>query len=128
MVSTQHPADTIVYPEEDGKVSESAKHYKQGQRLTGALDAYFSARADVFVGGNLFVFYQQGDPTKVFSPDVMVVFGVRPRPIEERGNFKLWEEGVVPTVIIELTSKSTWGDDIANKRDLYANLGLREYY
>ncbi len=128
MVRIHHSSDTIVYPEEDDQVSESPKHYAQGMLLFSMLRAFFAARADVFVGGNFFVYYQEGDPKRCFSPDIMVVLGVRPRPIEERGSYKLWEEGVLPTVIIELTSERTRSLDTGYKRDLYAALGVREYY
>ena len=128
MAIQQHPPGKIVYPEEDGKVSESAKHYKQAMQLILALDAFFAPRADVFVGGNLFVYYREGQPKKCFSPDVMVAVGVPARPLEERGSFRMWEEGVPPTVIMELTSSSTRQDDTLRKPSLYATLGVREYY
>ena len=128
MATSPRQADPIYYPEEDGKASESAKHYKQAMHLIQALDAFFAPRADVFVGGNLFVYYREGDPKRCFSPDVLVAFGVRPRPIEERGSFRMWEEGVGPTVIVELTSASTRQEDLVRKPQLYATLGVREYY
>jgi len=128
MTTTPHAAGAIYYPEEDGKVSESTKHYKQGADLFTALRAFFASRPDVFVGGNLFVYYQEGQPKKNFSPDVMVAFGVRPRPDEERGSYRIWEEGVSPAVIIELTSTSTRQQDTIRKPHLYATLGVREYY
>jgi Uma2 family endonuclease len=109
-------------------VSESTKHYMQGVYLFDSLHAFFADRSDVFVGGNLFVYYHEGQPKECFSPDVMVALGVRPRPVEERGSYRLWEEGVPPTVIIELTSLSTRRDDTVRKVSLYAALGVREYY
>ncbi len=128
MVSTQRRPGEIIYPEEDGKVSESDKHYKQAMRLIGELEAFFAADPTVFVGGNLFVYYREGDPKQCFSPDVMVVRGVRPRTSAERGSFRVWEEGALPAVIIELTSGATRRDDTVRKPDLYAALGVPEYY
>src|SRR5215212_11591913 len=83
MVTTQPQPGSIYYPEEDDQVTESAKHAVQYANLLSALRMFFQPRADVFVGGNNFVYYQEGDPQKCFSPDIFVVFGVRPRPIEE---------------------------------------------
>jgi Uma2 family endonuclease len=128
MALSQRPAGKIVYPEQDGKVSESTKHYMQGAYLFDSLHAFFADRSDVFVGGNLFVYYHEGEPKECFSPGVLVALGVRPRPVEERGSYRLWEEGVPPTVIIELTSLSTRRDDTVRKVRLYASLGVREYY
>ncbi len=128
MVSTQRRADEVIYPEEDGKVSESDKHYTQAMDLITGLRVFFKTDPTVFVGGNLFVYYREGDPKQCFSPDVMVVPGVRPRPSAERASFRVWEEGALPRVIIELTSGSTRREDILRKPELYAGLGVPEYY
>ncbi len=128
MVSTQRSAAAVVYPEEDGKVSESDKHYKQAMRLISELETFFADDPSVFVGGNLFAYYREGDPKQCFSPDVMVVRGVRPRPSAERGSYRVWEEGALPPVIIELTSGSTRREDTMRKPDLYVTLGVPEYY
>jgi Uma2 family endonuclease len=128
MVTTHRQPGEIYYPEEDGKVSESAKHLEQMLQLIAALQSWFAQRADVFVGGNLFVYYRQGEPGKCFSPDVLVAKGVRSRPIEERGSYRVWEEGVVPQVLIELTSESTRQVDTIRKPRQYAALGVHEYF
>lgn len=41
-----------------------------------ALDSYFQDNANVYVSGNLFIYYEQGNPKAVVAPDVFVVFGV----------------------------------------------------
>src|SRR6476469_1981617 len=128
MITTQPQPGSIYYPEEDDQVTESAKHSVQYANLLSALRMFFQPRTDVFVGGNNFVYYQDGDPKKCFSPDIFVVFGVRPRPIEERGSFRIWEEGAAPTVIIGLTSASTRRVDTVQKPRQYETLGVREYY
>jgi hypothetical protein len=56
---------------------------------------------------------------------VFVVKGVRKGL---RRTYKLWEEGVAPCVVIEMTSRSTRLEDKGNKRALYALLGVREYF
>ena len=45
-----------------------------------------------------------------------------------RRTYKLWEEDVPPTVVFEVTSRSTRRDDLSKKRALYARLGVKEYY
>ena len=128
MVTTHRQPGEIYYPEEDGKVSESAKHLEQMLQLITALKGWFISRSDVFVGGNLFVYYRQGDIRQCFSPDVLVAKGVQPRPIEQRGSYRVWEEGVMPQVLIELTSESTRKEDTIRKPHQYAALGVREYF
>src|SRR4051812_43598705 len=120
MLTTQPATEEVEYPEEDDAVSESNKHYIEGARLVDTLLLYYQDRPDVFVGGNSFVYYQQGDPSKVFSPDAYVVFGVQPRPLDERASWFIWQEGVAPTVIFELASKSTVRQDRTSKLHLYA--------
>ena len=128
MVTTIRQPGDIYYPEEDGKVSESAKHYEQAHDLRDALRRFFSGHADIFIGVNIFLYYRQGDPRKVISPDLLVARGVPLRPIEERGSYRLWEEGVVPQVVVELTSGSTRQEDMVRKPRQYAALGVHEYF
>jgi Uma2 family endonuclease len=81
-------------------------------------------RNDVYVSGKLFFYYEEGNPRAVVAPDVFVVFGV---PNRTRRTYKLWEEGGAPAIIFELTSRSTYEDDLSRKRLLYEDLGVREY-
>jgi len=59
------------------------------------------------------------------APDVMVIFDVAPGG---RDNYKIWEEGQVPTVIFEMTSFGTKGQDEIFKKTLYEQLGVKEYW
>src|SRR4051812_26441852 len=128
MVTTSPQPGEIIYPEEDGKLVESDRHLKQMLHLVGVLDLFFSKREDAFVGGDIALFYKEGDPTKYFGPDVLVALGVRPRSFRERGSYRLWEEKVPPAVVIELTSASTRQVDTVRKPRQYAALGVREYF
>ncbi|MBT9315555.1 Uma2 family endonuclease [Leptothoe spongobia] len=116
---------TIVYPSSDGEpVAETFVHlyamlvtievltqYLQGQRAT--------------VLGNQFMYYNQGFPRMRVAPDVMVIFGVEPGG---RDNYKIWEEGEVPSVVFEMTSQGTRSKDEVFKKTLYAQLGVKEYW
>ena len=119
-------AADVYYPESDGQpVAETDVHRTLMFELIGMLQAFFRADPHVYISGNLFVYYQEGDPRQVVAPDVFVVQGVRNQP---RRSYKLWEEGVVPAVIFELTSRSTRREDLRSKYDLYERLGVREYF
>ncbi|NJL21491.1 MAG: Uma2 family endonuclease [Leptolyngbyaceae cyanobacterium SM1_3_5] len=94
---------------------------------TETLSLYFrSRRSDVYVAGNLFIYYEQGNPASVIAPDVFVVFGVNS---DDRRSYKTWEEGDrTPDFVLEITSKSTRTQDQGAKKGIYAFLGVQEYF
>jgi len=123
--TTAHGKVTI-YPESDGKpMAETDVHRNLLADLVFTLDNYFQSQPDVYVSGNLLVYYVEGNPAKCFAPDVFVVRGV---PKGERRVYKLWEEGVAPQFVIELTSRKTWREDLQIKWRLYEELGVQEYF
>lgn len=75
--------------------------------------------------GNQFLYYSQGMPRLRIAPDVMVIFDVAPGG---RDHYKIWEEGQVPSVIFEMTSKGTQEQDQSFKKFLYEQLGVQEYW
>jgi Uma2 family endonuclease len=89
-----------------------------------ALGAYFQQRADVYVSGNLFIYYEEGNPEAVVAPDVFVVFGA---PKHRRSSYMLWNEPKAPDFVMEITSRRTRSQDQGPKRGTYAFLGVREY-
>ena len=116
------PRFEVIYPESDGSpITES--DITRDYLIYGieALDRYFQAAANVYVSGNLFIYYEQGNPRAVVSPDVFVIFGVEKR---KRSSYKTWEEkGKVPDFILEITSRTTASEDRGLERGLYAYLG-----
>ncbi|MCY4077016.1 MAG: Uma2 family endonuclease [Acidobacteria bacterium] len=91
----------------------------------GARARHFKGRRDVYVSGDLLIYYEEGNPRVSIAPDVFVVFGVEDR---RRPNYKLWEEGQAPAFVLEVASPSTWREDLGRKRSVYARLGVREYW
>jgi len=120
------PASHIHYPEADGKpIAETDTHCHAILDTIATLKEYFRTAPDVYVSGNLLLYYEAGNPTASVAPDVFVVHGI---PKGARRTYKLWEEGRAPTAVIEFTSRSTRLEDLGNKRFLYASLGVREYF
>jgi hypothetical protein len=118
---------TIVYPEPDGSPmaeSDPARDY-----LVYGVEAiriFFQARSDIYVSGNMWLSYQEGDPNAVVCPDVFVVFGVENRP---RRSYRVWKEGdKTPDWVLEITSKRTRKVDDEEKPLIYRQLGVREYF
>jgi hypothetical protein len=70
----------VEYPESDGqpmRESDATRNY--WVYCVEALRLFFQSRPQVYVSGNLFIYYQEGHPEKSLSPDVFVIFGVSKR-------------------------------------------------
>ncbi|MDE0056355.1 MAG: Uma2 family endonuclease [Gammaproteobacteria bacterium] len=117
--------DVVHYPTSDGRpVAETERHF---MRLVGAaygIRKHLAGRDDVYVGSNLLVFDEPGNPRRHLSPDIFVAFGVRRG---ERDLFKIWEEKP-PAFVLEITSASTRREDERTKRQRYAQWGVGEYF
>lgn len=89
-------------------------------------------RDRVAVDSDLFVYYvgrdRHGEPVRAsVAPDVFVVFGVPDR--EDRRSYVLWREPDADIrFVLEIASESTRLRDHTAKRDVYASLGVREYF
>ncbi len=115
------------YPESDGKpMAETDVHLNLMLDTIKMLKTYFRPHLDVYVSGNLLLYYQKGNPEKSVAPDVFVVLGV---PNKQRRTYRLWEEGKGPDFVLELASKTTYRQDVGKKKRLYAGvLGVTEYF
>ena len=117
----------VHYPVEDGEpMSETFRHGRVTVDARTVLELHHLDRADACVGGNNFMYYEEGNPKAVVSPDVFVAYGV---PKEtDREVWKVWEEGKAPDFILEVTSRSTRKDDERRKKAIYERLGVTEYW
>jgi len=105
-------------------MAESDLHRERMFGLIHALQRFFAGQ-QVYVSGNLLIYYEEGNPRKSVAPDCFVVWGVESH---FRRVYKLWEEGQRPQVVFEVSSKSTQREDLSTKMRLYAGLGIEEYY
>jgi Uma2 family endonuclease len=116
-----------LYPDDDGfSMVESDFHYLAIKHLHGALSDWYRQRDDVYVAANMALYYEEGCPAKNRGPDILVGKGVRGK--HARRSFRIWEEGVVPAVIVEVTSRSTQREDDLIKPRVYADIGVKEYF
>jgi Uma2 family endonuclease len=108
-------------------MAETDEHYEQMVYLIEALKLYFADRPDVYVAGNNFLYWEQGNPKAVISPGCYVVFGVEKKL---RKTYLAWREnGILPTVVFEVTSRKTRRQDTHRKRPIYEGvLRVSEYY
>ena len=120
------PVATVEYPSGDGQpMAENDWQLHAILDSVSALHDHYLERPDVYVSGDLFIYYEEGNPRARVAPDVFVVFGV---PKHKRPIYKLWEEGVVPAFVMEVASRGTWREDEGRKAELYERLGVREYW
>lgn len=120
-------APTVIYPESDGKpMAETESHWDIMIDFIQMLKYHFRNVTDAYVSGNLLMYYEEGNFRKSVAPDVFVVFGVSKK---QRRTYRTWEEGHTPDFILEVASKSTYTQDLTEKKALYASvLGVQEYY
>jgi Uma2 family endonuclease len=116
----------VEYPsEERKKMGETDYQHIQISILEQMLRLFLMNKKDVYLASDLIVYYKEGNANKRFAPDLMICFGVENKM---RRTYKLWEEKVVPQVIVEVVSEETWQKDVTIKRRLYERLGVEEYF
>ena len=117
---------SIEYPDSDGEPMAENDH-----QLTAMLDAismlraWFADREDVYPGGDMLMYYRMNDNETRVAPDVFVVFDTAKH---KRDSWIVWREGKAPDIVMELASGSTWRRDMFEKRDIYAAMGVTEYW
>ena len=118
----------VKYPTSDGRpMAETPLHMQEMIDLIETLQDHFAEDPDVYVWGNMMLFYVEGDPRKHISPDVFVVRGVSKFVV--RDYYQTWKEGKAPDLAVEITSKSTRREDQKTKFILYRDvLKVPEYF
>ncbi|AUX39213.1 hypothetical protein SOCE26_005960 [Sorangium cellulosum] len=116
-------------PYDDGEPMESERHREQMYLLIEVLKLFWQDRDDVYVGGNMAIYFSelQAKKNDFRGPDVFVVLETRKR---ERKSWVVWQEdGRTPDVVIELLSATTEAVDRGEKMRIYAKLlRVPEYY
>ena len=108
---------------------ETERHRRQMEQLIATLRWRWRARTDVFVGGNMTIYYatRQPSPDVQPGPDVFVAFHVDGK--RRRRYWVKWKDGVYPHVVIELVSPATAELDRGAKMRLYAQtFRVPEYF
>ncbi|MDE0037273.1 MAG: Uma2 family endonuclease [Gammaproteobacteria bacterium] len=120
--------ETDGLPLADGRIQQGPLTYSRD-----ALRFHLRHRNDhVAVEGDMFIYYvgrdDNGGPTLAsVSPDIFVVYGVPDRP--DRNSYVLWNEPDADIrFVLEIASPSTRRRDHTVKREVYASLGVAEYF
>ena len=118
---------SIEYPSSDGEpMAETKAQYVALTDTVSALENHFITRPDVFVGGDMLMYYRMNDNRTRVAPDVFVVIGATGK--HYRDSWIVWREGKAPDFVMEIASNSTWRRDAAEKRGIYAEMGVSEYW
>jgi Uma2 family endonuclease len=118
----------IEYPSGDGKsTAETELHLLDMIDTIQVLADYYAEEPKVYVCGNLLLYYEEGNPRKHVSPDVLVALDVPKQPL--RDTYLVWREGKAPDFIVEITSKSTKHEDKKKEFGIYREiLRVSEYF
>ena len=117
--------DEIYYPDSDGlPMADNDLQRKVMTDLLHALETRYAKDPDMYISGNLFIYYVQGDPGASIAPDAFVVPGAGKGL---RRSYKLWKERRVPVIAFEIVSETGWSKVLKEKKDTYQKLGIEEY-
>jgi Uma2 family endonuclease len=119
----------VDYPTGDGKpVGETPTHRDNLLFLIEMLRIWYDKNPNVYISGNMFLYYEEGNKHKHVSPDVFLVHGVK----KDCGikYYATWEQqGKGPEFVVEMTSRSTRKEDTEKKFRLYQDvLHVTEYF
>ena len=119
--------DTVHYPiDDDEPLAESEYQLFPLTYAHAALRSWFEDNPTVWVGADMFLYYEEGVPSSVVAPDVFVVTQTHKRHL--RNIFQTWVEGRVPELVLEVMSRTSVRRDTVEKYELYERLGVREYW
>ena len=134
---TTRPVDTastgdlteVFYPESDGMpLPDGEFQVPLFLEVLTVLRLFFMNDPNNHVNGNTFIYYEEGNPQVFVSPDCYVALGISMESIEEFNTYRIWEVGKPPDFVLEIGSPSTATTDMVRKRDLYARMGVGEYW
>jgi Uma2 family endonuclease len=122
---TSRISTPLEYPETDGKpMGETDLHRDWMVRIIDLLRERYRGER-VYVSGDLLVYYEEGNPKRFVVPDAFVVKDCEPG---RRRIFKVWEEGKAPDFVLETTSRRTRKKDQVVKPEVFARIGVKEYF
>ena len=121
--------DGIFYPATDGApLPDGAEQYHEFLHVNTLLQIHYADQPRIIVSSNTFVYYDQGRPGRNIAPDCYVAFDVNRDEIISQEHYRIWVVGKPPDFALEIASKHTAHNDLVPKRELYAAIGIGEYW
>ena len=101
------------------------------QEIGHVLPSHFSVagrRAASFFSNGTNICYDPNNLNVRVQPDYYIAFGVDEDSIRRRRLYLPWEVGKPPEFALELASDTTYRNDLRLKPDIYARIGITEYW
>ena len=118
-----------IFYEDPEPVEDGMLQWEPLREITNLLANYYKGRPGVFLSGGGFVMYNRDNGNDRVAPEFYIAFDVDVDFIRAHlPNFWIWETGKAPDFVLEMASPSTVATDLGTKRDLYARLGITEYW
>ena len=118
-------------PDAPEPLPDGMYQYPVFAEIFGILDTHLNTLGDrhsIFRSSNTFICYDRNNLNVRVGPDFYVAFDVDAPAIMERLMYLPWEAGKPPDFVLEVGSPSTGREDIGSKREIYARIGIREYW
>ena len=131
-MTTRSAKTAIIYPDSDGMPLPDGEYQSPLYvKVVSPLRTFFRNVPGSRVNGDNFLYYVEGNPKLSVAPDCYVALGLTDEAIESivrHNTYLAWEVGKAPDFVMEIASPSTWRRDLGEKRDVYARMGVREYW
>ena len=118
-------------PDEPEPLPEAMYQYPILLEILPILGAHLNRIYDqegVFHGSNTFICYDPDNLNVRVGPDFYFASGVDAPAIEGTKLYLPWEVGKPPDFVLEIASESTAEHDVIGKRQIYAEIGVPEYW
>lgn len=118
-----------IFYEQMALAEEPVVQERMLDRIKRLLVELYEGRSDVFVSGAFYICYDITDGNRRLQPDCIIVFDVDAEAVRYNlPNYWIWEVGKPPDFVMEVASPTTASNDLGRKRDMYAELGITEYW
>ena len=123
---------TIYYPYTDHQpIPDGTYQSPIYRKVVTTLENHFRKTPGARVNGNVFLYYEEGNPRRTVAPDCYVAFDLTHEAFQSlrwHNTYLIWEVGKPPEFVLEIGSPSTKRTDLVVKRDVYASIGVSEYW
>ncbi len=125
------PKGRLVFYEDrliDGRVPIEMMQSNAIKRAATALDHLPDGEEFTYMDSNLPIRFDLNDLRVSIAPDYYRSKNVNVSAIRDQTAYNLWEVGKPPEFVLEVASRSAYEKDLYEKLDIYAGIGVLEYW
>ena len=118
-------------PDDPEPLPDAMYQYPILEEILPILGAHLNrlySREEAFRSSNTFICYNPNNLNVRVGPDFYFASGVDALAIEGTKLYLPWEVGKPPDFVLEIASESTADHDVTGKRQIYAEIGVPEYW